>query len=201
MSEIDDGERWTEAAREWCRGRSWQWRLPLLLYLVYTAGRGLGDPDRGNFWSGFTFVFHEMGHILFSPLGEFMAAAGGSINQLLIPIVAAWLFKRQGEWFGIAVVGSWLGSSLIDLARYIGDARAQEIQLVGFSDDPMHDWHYLLGRMGWLRHDAQLAGLTRGIAVIVLAASLLFGLWLCLEMWRSRGAATADGTQPPGSVA
>jgi len=185
MSGTAGGERWRDRAREWCKGRYWQWRLPLLVYLVYTAGRGLADPDSGSWWSGITLAFHEMGHILFSPFGEFMAVAGGSINQLLIPVVAAWLFKRQGEWFGIAVSGCWLGSSLIGLATYIGDARAQELQLVGFSDDPMHDWHYLLGRMGWLRYDGEFAGFTRGAAVVVLAASLLFGMWLCWEMRRT----------------
>jgi len=200
MSETDGSGGWTDQARAWCQGRYWQWRLPLLAYLAFSASSGIRDPDGGNWWSGITLAFHEMGHILFSPLGEFMAVAGGSITQVAIPIVAAWMFKRQGEWFGIAVAGCWLGSSLVDLARYIGDARAQELPLVGFSDDPMHDWHYLLGQLGWLRHDTQIAWLMEGVAVIVLGASLAFGLWLGLEMWRGRGEATGSRVQGPGSA-
>ena len=190
---------WRDRARGWCAGRDWQWRLPLLAYLAFTASRGLTDPKAWIWWSGLTLGVHEMGHILFSPFGEFLAAAGGSITQLAAPVAVAWMLKRQGDWFGVAVGGSWLGYSLANLATYIADARAQELPLVGMTDDPEHDWHYLLGRLGWLRHDARIAELTRAVSVVVLGASVVFGLWLCREMWRGRGGTAASSFQLSGS--
>src|SRR5262249_2580213 len=111
--------------REWAAGRWWQWRAALLLLLAWDGGRHLGDPEAGGLFGGITFGVHEFGHLLFAFFGEFMTAAGGSINQLLIPVGAAVLFIYYRDYFGIAAAGAWPSSSLLDLARYIGDARAQ----------------------------------------------------------------------------
>jgi hypothetical protein len=46
---------------------------------------------------------HEAGHVLFSPFGELLEVAGGSITQVAAPILVALLFLRQREYFGIAV--------------------------------------------------------------------------------------------------
>ena len=82
--------------------------------------------------------------------------------------------------------GSWLGYSLANLATYVGDARALELPLVGFTDQPEHDWHYLLDQLGWLRYDADLAALTRLAAAMVLATAVLFSVWLFVAMHRAR---------------
>ena len=48
-------------------------------------------------------VFHEAGHIIFSPFGRFMTVLGGSLLQFLIPVIAAIAFVRQEEPFGTAI--------------------------------------------------------------------------------------------------
>ena len=47
----------------------------------------------------------------------------------------------------------------------MADARAQALPLlsVGNSDEVIHDWNYLFGRLGWLSHDIQIA---HGVRVI-----------------------------------
>ena len=186
------GLTWREDALDWCRGRDWRWRAPLMVYLAYTAARGLTDPMRWNWWSGITLGVHEAGHIIFSPFGEFLMVAGGSITQLAAPLVVMWLFRRQRDWYGVCVGATWLGSSLANLATYIGDARAQELPLVGFTDNPEHDWHYLLYRTGLLKEDTLFAGLTRFIAALVLLAAVSATAWLCVQMRRSSAAAPQD---------
>lgn len=174
------------AAREWAQGRWWLWRAALLLFLAWDGVRHLRDPDAGGIFGGITFGVHEFGHLLFAFMGEFMTAAGGSINQLLIPIGAGALMYHYRDYFGIAVAGTWLGSSMLDLARYIGDARAQELDLVGFGEDPQHDWAYLLSQLNALASDTAIAAITRGLAVIVLLVSMGFGVWVCLQMGTRR---------------
>lgn len=171
---------------DWCAGRWWQWRVPLLAYLAWDSRRQLVDPDAGGLFSGITFGTHEFGHLLFSFLGEFMAVAGGSLNQLLIPIGAGALLFYYRDYFGIAVAGVWLGSSLIDLSRYIGDARAMDLDLVGFGEDPQHDWTWLLSRFSALQHDTAIAGFTRSLGALIVVLSLILGAWLCLQMRRRR---------------
>lgn len=173
-------------ARDWARGRSWLWRAPLLLYLAVVGLKHLRDPEYGSLmFGGVTFGIHELGHVIFGPFGEFLGFAGGSITQVVAPIAAGavlLLYRKDGEpqrdWFGVAVALAWLGFSLFNLATYIGDAREQSLPLLGLSDEPQHDWAYLLGEMGMLKLDGFFAFLTRVAAFASWATSLVFGGWL-----------------------
>ncbi len=169
-------------AGSWARGRYWQWRVPLLIVLAWDGHRHLKDPDAGGLFAGITFGVHELGHLFFAPFGEFMAILGGSLTQLLIPVGAGLLFLHYRDFFGLTGAGAWLASSLIDLARYIGDARTFDLDLVGFGEDAVHDWAWLLGRFDALHYDTRIAALTRGGAAVLLLGSLVFGAWLCWGM-------------------
>lgn len=173
-------------AREWARGRSWIPRALLLAYLVYAFARFLRDPDSGTIFSGITLAFHEMGHLLFAWAPHFIYALMGSGMQVLIPVVVMVLFRRQDDYFGIAVGGFWLSFSLFELARYVGDARAMDLPLVGFSSDPEHDWHYLLGALRMLPADHFFAFLIRVAAFAIGAGSIAFAAWLLNEMRKPR---------------
>ena len=162
--------------------RSWVWRLPLILWLGWTGWRYLAEPDYWSIFSGIIFGSHEFGHLFFAPFGELLTVAGGSLMQLLVPMGAAALLLARKDWFGTAVAGCWLSFSLSNLAVYIGDAVAQELPLVSFSPDGgEHDWYYLLNRFNVLGYDLRLAMLTRRISFAVLAASFVWGLWICLR--------------------
>lgn len=171
-------------AEEWCRGNSWGWRAAVLIYIVYAGYRNIRDPEAWTLFSGLTLALHEMGHLLFSYLGEFLGIAGGSIAQVTAPILAGILLFRQRDYFGVSVAGGWLAISLYELARYIGDARPMVLPLVGFTSDPLHDWNYLLSKMGLLQYDQLLAGFTRLLALLVLLGSLWLGGWLCWTIAR-----------------
>lgn len=177
-------------AAEWCRGRSWIWRAPLLLYLAYVGIRHLGDPSYGSLFAGITFGIHELGHLILSGAGRFLAIAGGSLAQIAAPAAAGLLLLRQRDYFGVTVAGAWLAFSLYNLATYIGDARLQDLPLLGFTEDPVHDWNALLSMLGILSWDSALAFLTRATAFVIWGASLAFGLWLCWRMAAEKRAAT-----------
>jgi hypothetical protein len=154
----------------------WSWLLPrvaLLVALAWGDLRTMLDSETWNVFGGLTLAIHEGGHVLFSPFGQWLMIAGGSVTQVMAPIAAALMLLRQDDRYGVAVVGTWLTYSLTNLANYIGDARTMALQLVGFSDDPLHDWHYLLDSMHLLPYDTRLAGLVRTLAVGVLMASLV----------------------------
>jgi hypothetical protein len=175
-----------EDARDWARGRMWIPRALLLAYLVYADVRFFRDPTHGTIFSGITLAFHEMGHLLTGFAGHFINALAGSAFQVAVPIVVIVVFLRQPDYFGVAVGGFWLSFSLFELAAYVGDARSMLLPLVGFSDQPEHDWNYLLGAMHLLPADHALAFLIRLIAALIGAASLTFALWLLRAMSRAR---------------
>jgi len=169
----------------------WPLRALLLAVLAWFGWRHLVDPDYGSIFSGITLGVHELGHLLFSPLGHWLGVAGGSLTQVLVPLAIAYGFLRQRDFFAIAVAGAWESMSLANLATYIADARAEELPLVSpFSGDPEHDWNFLLSSVGMLRHDGHIAGWVRLAAFLVLAGSLALGSWLCVRMARSRAAAS-----------
>ena len=128
-------------------------------------------------------MVHESGHIIFAPFGELIEAAGGSIMQVATPLIVAYVFLRQREYYGITVALQWLAMSLATLARYVDDARSQELQLVSMgSGDPIHDWHFILGRLGMLGDDRSLARFTTFCGALALIVAVALGAWLCAAM-------------------
>ena len=69
-------------------------------------------------------IFHEAGHVLFAPFGQFMTVLGGSLLQVLIPIIAGVAFFRQEQPFNVAIMAWWAGQNFVDLAPDIADARS-----------------------------------------------------------------------------
>jgi hypothetical protein len=173
-------------ARDWCRGRMWFPRALLLAFLVYIELLKIGDATRWTIFYGITLGFHEMGHLLTSFLPFFFCALAGSVFQIAVPIATIIIFLRQPDYFGVAVGGFWLSYSLFEVAAYIGDARAKDLPLVGFasSEDLVHDWNYVLGKLHMLPLDHFFAFLVKVAATASGALSFAFAAWLLVTMWR-----------------
>lgn len=152
----------------------------LALLLGYDAQRVIRlAPEATGLFGGITLAFHELGHVLWSPLGEWFAIAGGSITQLMVPIAACMVLRRQGDNLGAIMPLFWLASSLGNLAAYVADARALDLPLVSIGDgeEVIHDWNYLLADAGWLSRDAQVAAWCRIAGWLVLGVALLLFIW------------------------
>jgi len=194
---MDDDERefggWRDDARAWCAGRDWRWRALLLGFLTWQAAVPFRDSEAFHVFRGITFGAHEFGHLFWALGGnEWLAVAGGSLTQLLVPLGAAAVMRYYRDWFGVSACGLWLASSLADLAPYIADARAMDLDLVSFSEEgAIHDWNYLLARAGMLHRDVALARLDRFAGFVVLVASVALALWLLQQMRRSAGGPAA----------
>ncbi|MDP1889520.1 MAG: hypothetical protein Q8K55_01395 [Gemmatimonadaceae bacterium] len=178
---------WQDDARDWCRGRAWTWRAAVAVLLGWQAGIAFRDPEGFHVFRGITFGAHEFGHLFFALSGsEWLAMAGGSLMQFLVPLGAMAVMRHYRDWFGVAMCGLWLASSFADLAPYIADARAMDLDLVSFSEDGAgHDWNYLLGKAGLLYKDQVIARIDRFVGFVVLVASLAFAGWLLRQMQRA----------------
>ena len=135
--------------------------------------------------------FHEAGHIIFGlPGNRFIAVLGGSLMQLLVPLVCIIAFLLQArDAFGASVGVWWLGESLMDLAPYINDARALTMILLGGVTGrdvaDYHDWEYLLKHTGLLSHDHLLAFTAYGLGVLLMALSFIWGGYLTVRQYRN----------------
>lgn len=126
--------------------------LGFLLLTVLAIG---SDQGWIPLLDGVNLVFHEAGHPIFGLLGwEALTILGGTLMQLLVPLLALGAFWLRRDAVGTAVMGIWAFENLLNIARYVADARAQVLPLVGGGE---HDWATLLGRWGLLAQDTTLA--------------------------------------------
>src|SRR5260370_27215429 len=135
------------------------WLCFYLLFLVYAAA------DR----SGFLFLdyanlmIHECGHPLFSGFGYTIMILGGTLAELIVPLLCAVYFFWRREILGFAFCSFWFFENFPYIGTYMADARAQDLPLVGSGD---HDWAILFGQWGWLAHDQKIGGAGRAVGWI-----------------------------------
>lgn len=136
--------------------------------------------------------FHEAGHVFLRPFGRFLASLGGTLMQLLVPLLClAVLLLKTRDAFGAAVCAWWFGENLLDIAPYINDARAGVLPLVGgnfgnSSPYGFHDWEYLLTETGLLRFDHTLALLTHIGGGLMMLLALGWGVSVLRHQWQQR---------------
>jgi hypothetical protein len=132
--------------------------------------------------------FHEAGHLLFMPLGRFMAILGGSLGQILMPLICLGTFVlKTRDPFGASVALWWTAENFMDVAPYINDARAMDLVLLGgFTGKEVdaHDWNNLLTMVGWLQHDHRLAQFSYGIGIALMLLSLGWGAFVLWRQYR-----------------
>ena len=164
-------------------------RVALLLLLVYWTWLFLAYPMRQDVIGGSVLhlpdlIFHEAGHILFSPFGVFLTTLGGSLTQVLIPIVCGAAFIAQGDRFGAAVMGWWTGQNLLDVAIYINDARALQLTLLGgFTGAEVegHDWERLLTMTNALHLDHRIANAVQIVGGLLMVGCVGYGCILAMS--------------------
>ena len=124
-------------------------------------------------------VFHEAGHVLFGFFGRFLTVLGGSLFQVVFPLVFAVAFLRQSNPFAAAVCTWWTGQNLLDVAPYIADARALQLVLLGGrtgAEVEGHDWEYILGQLGWSHLDVTIGRWTHRLGVLIMCTSIVWAV-------------------------
>lgn len=171
------------------------WGRCLVYILFFIAGVRLmvhlpsSEMAGQSFFHYVSLPFHEAGHIFFSILGRFMGVLGGSLMQVLVPVVCLAAFLKRSDVFGASVALWWTGQNFIDMAPYINDARAQELMLLGGvtgQDVPgYHDWNNILGQLGLLRLDHTLAYISHFFGALLIVAAFVWGGTILYMQYRN----------------
>ena len=151
----------------------------------------MATNDAGNsFLHLVNLPFHEAGHIFFRLFGRWMTSLGGTLGQLLIPIICllAFLINSKNP-FGASVSLWWLGENFMDIAPYINDARNQELMLLGGitgreADYGYHDWEFILNEIGLIRYDHTLAHLAHGFGMVLMLTSFVWAGYLLFKQYK-----------------
>lgn len=119
---------------------------------------------------GANLLIHEAGHPLMGLLVPSWTVYGGTIFQLAFPLLFAWHFYQKGQMAGQAFGLIWLAENFLNIARYMADARQQQLPLVGGG---MHDWFDILSRWSLLDYDLHLATGLRISALFLITCTCL----------------------------
>ncbi len=138
-----------------------------------------GDPGWTPILDSANLAFHEAGHLGYGLLGDTLGLYGGVLGQLSFPLIMMGTFFVRREAVGVAIGGVWAAQNLFNVARYMADARARELPLVGGGE---HDFTNIFTRWHVLRHDTAIAEVTRTLGWLGIAAALA---WLLFRFRRS----------------
>ena len=122
--------------------------------------------------------------MVFAFLGHWMAVAGGTLGQLLMPLILGGaLLLTNRDPFG-AALGLWLfGVSLLDVAPYMYDALNPQLMLLSGTTGEKggHDWIYLFSSLGWLPRSQLIGNFTHKLGALVIIVSQLWAAWVLLR--------------------
>lgn len=141
------------------------------IYFVWHAFH----PGVWIFLNSVNLLIHEAGHLIFSLMGEFIGIAGGSIMQILIPLLfVLYFWRREGLWQA-SIVMFWLGESILEVAFYARDAQSMSIPLLG-GDGTIHDWNYLLTSLKLLSYTIFISAFIFLVGFSVILGAVIIGL-------------------------
>ena len=126
-----------------------------------------------------TLWIHEAGHVYWSIGGTTLAVLGGTLNEVLFPIVL-FGYSYWMKAFGFCAISTfWLGKNCFGISIYMADARARELPLFGGAGT--HDWEYLFGKLGLLEFDTTVSMFVYLVGLVLCVLSLGY---FAYRVWR-----------------
>jgi hypothetical protein len=149
--------------------------LVVFLALLLSCERGfVFGLDHANL------LFHEAGHPIIGIFSSRLEIYGGTIGQLVFPVALAVSFWRKGQALAFAAAVIWFFENWLNISRYMADARALELPLVGGDD---HDWNTIFTRWNILSYDKDIAGTVGFMGWLGMAAACV---WVAWRAWSDR---------------
>ena len=144
-------------------GIAWLCFYALFLFYAYANRSGFLFLDNVNL------IVHEGGHFFFSWFGYTIMILGGTLGELLVPLLCAIYFFWQRESTGFAFCCFWFFENFPYIGTYMADARTEALPLVGSGE---HDWEILFGQWGLLAQDQKIGGLVRMLGWLGMIATM-----------------------------
>ncbi|HUL36004.1 MAG TPA: hypothetical protein VL128_19120 [Candidatus Eisenbacteria bacterium] len=146
------------------------WLAVFALFLLYALRNTSGFlfPDFVNL------MIHEAGHLFFSWGGHTIMLLGGTLGELLVPLLCGAYFYFHGQSLGFAFSSFWFFENFLYVGTYMKDARSQSLPLVNAE---IGDWTLLFGQWGILDHDLQIGHFVRVLGWLGLLATMAWLAW------------------------
>jgi len=157
------------------------WLCFYTLFLLYAFA------DRSGFLivNYVNLIIHEGGHFFFSWFGNTIMILGGTIGELLVPLLCAIYFFCQRETTGFAFSTYWLFENFPYIGTYMADARSAALPLVGSEES---DWTILFGQWGLLAEDQKIGAIMRTLGWLGMLATMI---------WLANRVRHGEASKPP----
>lgn len=160
--------------------------LALFIYSLQFFTLDVNQQVMNSFMHGPNLIFHEAGHVIFMPFGEFMTILWWSLGQCLMPLIVTLVFIFQERAYYSAAFGLWwLGQNLTDVALYVSDASARSLPLIGGMSEEAHDWGNLLTMMNLLSSDHTIAITMHYIGMLIMASAFIWAIRILVREYLS----------------
>jgi hypothetical protein len=180
----EEVERWLVIARAILFALFFLWGWSLFRLDIRTGA------INASFMHLINLVFHEAGHVIFRLFGEFMGFAGGTLAQLLMPVIVGGAFHwTHRDNFGASIALWWLSVSVMDCAPYIYDALDPKLELLGGGtgkENEGHDWIYMLGELHLIQSSHGIGRAVHAIGAILMLVANAWGLLVLMRQWNNR---------------
>ena len=131
-----------------------------------------------------TLYIHEAGHPLFGMFGRTIGFMGGSLMQVLVPLV--WFFVAKKEHSRLMPVALFFtGESIVDVSIYVKDAATRILPLLGGSK-VHHDWWTILGEADMLDWGIPLGTFLFFAGMMICIGAIVWGVRWTLSEYQRR---------------
>ncbi len=143
------------------------------------------------FMNGVSLIFHEAGHVIFSLFGNFLHILGGTLGEILIPLIIILHFLLRRQVYSVGFGFWWLSIAFWSISVYARDARTQALPLLG-GDSVQHDWTSILGKLGILRYDHVVGNIFLFLSILSFILALTLFCHDIIKQHKSGRAAHAN---------
>src|SRR6266436_3146965 len=158
-------------------GIAWLCFYALFLLYAFTNRSGFLFLDFVNL------IIHEGGHFFFSWFGNTIMILGGTLGELLVPLLCATYFFWQREATGFAFCSFWFFENFPYIGTYMADARTAALPLVGSGDS---DWEILFTQWGLLAQDQKIGAIMRTLGYLGMLATIAWLAYRLRQSWASK---------------
>lgn len=149
--------------------------IALSVYSLQFFTSDINQQVMNSFMHWPNLIFHEAGHVIFMPFGEFITILWWSLGQCLMPLIVTLVFIFQEHApYSAAFWLWWLGQNFTDVALYVSDASTRSLPLIGGMSEEAHDWGNLLTMMNLLSYDHTIAITLHYIGMFIMASAFIW---------------------------
>lgn len=143
----------------------------IFIYMMFY----LKSINEWHFIDNINLIFHEAGHVVFALFGQVIQMFGGTLMQILVPVICFFYFYRMGDNFSFSIILFWIGQNLLNISVYAGDAINMNLPLLG-GESVNHDWNWILSYLGILKYTEYVSSFFYITGIIIIIFALVLGI-------------------------